>query len=326
MSHYDLEVAWHPGFELLVSLLAYTSAALHRVVDLGAPWRQKVRRALPAELEERLQTLSRANRLEAVLAFGLTAAHAYTSRIPDPKPSVVSFIDWLAGLSAGDLYSLAAGYAPEGGSVPADLEALRDEAAVILPKWNTHYFSAVDPAILAGLAADAEAKCQMVATMPAAGVVEEVSGGVVVMPEDPIERLVLVPQHHARPWNLYRTVDDPVGRIVLHCYPADASPPSPGEPPSRLVRLTRALDDPNRLRILRHVAAGPRTFTEIADQMHLTKPTVHYHLVLLRAAGLLRVETYLSKTYGSRYTLRRAALSALASELDAYLSPGGQDK
>ena len=51
----------------------------------------------------------------------------------------------------------------------------------------------------------------------------------------------------------------------------------------------------------------------------ITKATVHYHLVLLRAAGLLRVETFVSKMQGDMYTLRRPALSDLSHELDVYL-------
>jgi DNA-binding transcriptional ArsR family regulator len=218
------------------------------------------------------------------------------------------------------LYSLAAGYAPDGGTVPADLAEVRDEAVGLLRGWNTHYFRSIDASILTGLGADAIAKRQLAAGSPPAAVIEEASGGVVVMPEEPMEKLALVPQYHARPWNIYSLT----GRTVLHCYPADAWPPTPGEPSSRLTRLTRALDDPSRLRILRYVAGGPRTFTEIAEQVSLTKPTVHYHLVLLRAAGLMRVETYLSKAYGSRYTLRRSALQELTSELDQFLSPDGK--
>lgn len=322
MHHYDLEIMWHPGFELLVSLQAYTSTVLHRVVDLGAPWRQHVRRALPAELEQRLHVLSRTRKIEPILGLVQAVVHTYSAEIRAAQPSVEPFLDWAAKLSVGELYSLAAGYAPQGGTVPADLAEVRNEAVEVLRSWHVHYFATIDPAILTGLAADAEAKRQLAASSPAASLIEEASGGVIVMPEEPMEKLALVPQYHARPWNLYSLV----GRTVLHFYPAEAWPPAPGEPSSRLTRLTRALDDPSRLRILRYVAGGPRTFAEIAQQVALTKPTVHYHLVLLRAAGLLRVETYLSKAFGSLYTLRRAALSDLASELDLYLSPGGQAK
>ncbi|MBV8716454.1 MAG: helix-turn-helix transcriptional regulator, partial [Chloroflexi bacterium] len=73
------------------------------------------------------------------------------------------------------------------------------------------------------------------------------------------------------------------------------------------------------LRILRFVADGPRTLTEVARFIGLSQPTVHHHLVQLRAAGLVRVHFVANAP--SRYSLRPHALDQLSDQLGRYLQP-----
>jgi DNA-binding transcriptional ArsR family regulator len=86
-----------------------------------------------------------------------------------------------------------------------------------------------------------------------------------------------------------------------------------------LRRLTHALSDESRLRMLRFLANGPATMTEVARFAGLSQPTVHHHLVQLRAAGLVRIHFTLSSP--TRYSLRPHALDVLAQQLGAYLTP-----
>ena len=78
------------------------------------------------------------------------------------------------------------------------------------------------------------------------------------------------------------------------------------------MRLTHALSDESRLRMLRFVADGPCTLTEVARFIGLSQPTVHHHLVQLRAAGLVRVHFAVSGP--SRYSLRPHALDLRSPE------------
>ena len=52
-----------------------------------------------------------------------------------------------------------------------------------------------------------------------------------------------------------------------------------------------ALGDPTRRQVLRLLRQGSRTAGEIADEFHLTKPTMSHHLRILKAAGLVRSES-----------------------------------
>ena len=137
-----------------------------------------------------------------------------------------------------------------------------------------------------------------------------------LQPTPGLVRVLLVPQYHYRPWNLneyHRGL-----RIIM--YPVDALATPPGELPPGLLRLTRALADENRLRILRLLASSPRSFTEVVESTRLAKSTVHYHLVLLRAAGLVRVHDAGESATG--YSLRGEALDEVRARLGTFLQGG----
>ncbi len=86
----------------------------------------------------------------------------------------------------------------------------------------------------------------------------------------------------------------------VFCYRA-AEPSRAGGPPgSDMVAVYRALGDDTRLRILRELASGDRRIAELANQLGLAKSTVHAHLVVLRTAGLVRVNIGTEKAYGLR--------------------------
>ena len=51
--------------------------------------------------------------------------------------------------------------------------------------------------------------------------------------------------------------------------------------------LFKALTDPTRRAILELLRDGPRTAGDIAEQFHVTKPTISHHLDLLRQAELV---------------------------------------
>ncbi|HEX9045365.1 MAG TPA: metalloregulator ArsR/SmtB family transcription factor [Candidatus Limnocylindrales bacterium] len=49
----------------------------------------------------------------------------------------------------------------------------------------------------------------------------------------------------------------------------------------------KALADVNRLRIVRRLAAGPASVTELIDHVGLSQPLVSWHIRRLRAAGIV---------------------------------------
>ena len=332
---YSVEVDWAPAYELETSLLTLVFYRRYaKTLDIGDRWVARVREQGGKELADALAS-----------ADGLYGGlDLLVWQCPD-KGTVESTLGWLSGLTAGEVYermvphmpdvpqnkrpsavtSGGAGYvesleartrmrnAPSGGGV-ADLAGVRDRLVRLFMVWNRAYFQSVDPRVLAGLASDADSRRRLVGEIQPEDLIEDATCGVRLDPVNADVRVVLVPQYHLRPWNTYN-----VGRnLVFYHYPVDAVPPELGAPSPALLHLTRALSDENRLKMLRFLASGPRSFTEVAKFSGLAKSTVHHHMVALRAAGLVRMHVHFGGG-PDRYSLRPGALETMGASLVSYL-------
>jgi DNA-binding transcriptional ArsR family regulator len=82
-----------------------------------------------------------------------------------------------------------------------------------------------------------------------------------------------------------------------------------------------ALGDPTRRAILRLLKRGSRAAGDIADEFHLSKPTLSHHFKVLRSAGLVRSER---RGTSIVYTLQTNVLEDLASELLELAAPAAR--
>jgi DNA-binding transcriptional ArsR family regulator len=323
MDDYQVQVVWHPAHELLTSLHAYVSPPLHKVAELGAAWRKSVKQNLPSGYADRLAELAGTRQLGVACWLAFAVLWSWQTEPQSASQSVDDFLTWAESLSTGDLYTRTVEQLPqiEGAQaeafaeLTADLQAHRQTMVALLRGWYEGYFRTVDPEILAALGRDAAAQSKRASTAHPRELIESITRGMVVSPGPEIDTIALIPQYHAQPWNTF----EHLRRTIAICYPVEALPPAPGDPSPRLLRLTRALDDASRLRILRYIAAAPRGFSEIVAELGLAKSTIHHHLVLLRAAGLVRVETSMGQSYDSRYSLSPAGLDELVPELRRFL-------
>lgn len=326
---YRLEVDWAPAYELVVSLEAFASRPLHKALDMGKAWVDATRRQMSPELRA---ALDRTASNGAKSSEGRGVQELPVNRRPGPqrrgawdvplellvwlcpgKRDAAGFIRWLERLTAGRLYELTAPFVPEGAPpIPADADQIVAATADRLRRWNEAYFRRVDPAVLGGLAKEAEVRRQLIKRAPA-GAFERATNGVVLEPDPTLERVILIPQYHFRPWNIHADMRG----AGIYLYPVDVLPAAPGHPSPDLMRLTRALADESRLRILRFLGSEPRPFGEIVRFIGLAKSTVHHHLVSLRAAGLIRV--HVSSQGNERYSLRPGSLDRLEERLADFL-------
>ena len=76
-----------------------------------------------------------------------------------------------------------------------------------------------------------------------------------------------------------------------------------------------ALGDPSRKRIFEYVAARPRSVTELADELPISRPAVSQHLRVLRDARLVQV-----RAEGTRriHRVDPEGLRRIRAELDAF--------
>lgn len=164
------------------------------------------------------------------------------------------------------------------------------------------------------LAAEADYRRESVAGVAPVAAIDAATTGLVVESEM-LDEVLLVPQYHYRPLNRHAKW----GPVLVCLYPVASPSSGPGQPTTDLMRLTRALGDENRLRILHYLAGDPpRSFTEVQRFIGLAKNTVHHHLTTLRAAGLVRI--HLTGECGSdRYTARRATLGEIGPRLQGFL-------
>ncbi len=84
-----------------------------------------------------------------------------------------------------------------------------------------------------------------------------------------------------------------------------------------------ALGDPTRRAILKMLRHGSKTAGDLADEFHLTKPTLSHHFQVLRRAGLVRAER---RGTSIVYTLQTNVLEDLATELLELASPRSKNE
>ena len=147
-------------------------------------------------------------------------------------------------------------------------------------------------------------------------VIEDVTNGAAYRIQPGVSRIVLVPSVVLRPWAVIYQHRDTL--VVAYAVADEFIDADPDAPPSWLVKLHKALGDERRLRILRRLSEEAAGLEDLASMLGLTKSTVHHHISLLRAAGLVRV--HIDKAAGSNsYTLRTTVLPQALRTLDDYL-------
>lgn len=76
-----------------------------------------------------------------------------------------------------------------------------------------------------------------------------------------------------------------------------------------------ALGDPTRRTIFERVVARPRSVSELASGLPISRPAVSQHLKVLKQAGLVIVQRVGNR---SIYEVDREGLAALRTEIDQY--------
>ena len=147
---------------------------------------------------------------------------------------------------------------------------------------------------------DAEAKRELVRSVPPEQVVERLAPGIQWVPGPDVDRVVLFASFSARPW-VYMSE---YKRVKIFCYPItlDRERTAPDDP-AELVRIYKALGDESRLKLLKRLQAGPLSLAEATQEVGLAKSTTHHHLAILRQAGFVLIRED-DDTYRLRPDLR----------------------
>ena len=170
----------------------------------------------------------------------------------------------------------------------------------VLTGWYEHVLPQLAPADATLAERDAEAKRELVRSVPPEQVVERLAPGIQWAPGPQIDRVVLFPAYSPRPW-VYMSE---YKRVKIFCYPIslDRERTAPGDP-TELVRLYKALGDESRLKLLKRLQEGPISLADAAQLIGLAKSTTHHHLAILRQAGFVLIQEG-DDTYKLRPDLR----------------------
>jgi DNA-binding transcriptional ArsR family regulator len=226
-----------------------------------------------------------------------------------------------ARLLAGGRYYAGSAQAALSVLLPLSGRETRSRLLAVLRGWQEASFAARERATTELLARDAAAKRALAGTVAPERLIELASGGYAYEREPECPRVLLLPHLAARPWLLL--CQHRATRVI--CYPLEAAAGA-AQVRGRLQRLGRALGDEQRLRILAALAGGDRGLDGLAAELGLARSTVHHHLTLLRAAGLVGMRGN-ARSY--LYRLRREAAEEVPALLAAFLAaavPGSREE
>jgi DNA-binding transcriptional ArsR family regulator len=182
----------------------------------------------------------------------------------------------------------------------------------LLTRWSEDVLPEILPDDYSSLVErDAEAKRELVRSVPPEQVVERLAPGIQWAPGPEIDRVALFPVYSPRPW-VYMSE---YKRVKIFCPPIAADrPQTPGGDPAELVRIYKALGDESRLKLLKRLQEGPISLTDAAQEVGLAKSTTHHHLAILRQAGFVLIQEG-DDTYTLRPDMRPEPGALLASYL-----------
>lgn len=298
---YEIEVQFEPVYELVNSIHTFICKKSYKKIDLGTPWAAEVAGKLSPELLSALEETDLGDdwKLLNLLIYLCPA-----------KQNVESALNWLEGLSVGEIYETLAGHVSV---FPVQMEQFRSRMTYLLTEWNRQYFSTSDPAILAKLQEHTMERNRELKTNNISDFVNKTTNGFYFLPGGGLRRLVLIPQFHFQPVNIIYNF----GTLTI-CHYAARIMVSDEQISPFMYRTLRSLGEKSRLKILQSVGGERKTFTEIVKQAGISKGIVHDHIFSLRCAGLLHA--YIEGENVTAYSLRLEGIHRMNEQLFKYLS------
>ncbi|NEW05021.1 winged helix-turn-helix transcriptional regulator [Paenibacillus sp. SYP-B3998] len=283
------------------SLHTYICRKSHKKIDLTSSWAKETRKQLTPDLVGLL------DQVEVDNDWKLT--YLLVHLCPD-KRGAEPFLTWLESLTPGDLYELIAAYSNQ---FPTNMAVFRSRTLSLFTQWNEQYFRQLDSAIIHSLSSEQQARKEALPVMTSDAFVDETTNGLLFKPMKGLEELILIPQYHFQPINVICYF----GRLTLCNYSAriyfsDEETLSP-----HAYRMIKSLAEMSRLKILRYLHHGPRSFIEIVRHLKLSKGITHDHISKLRSAGLIHAH-FEGETL-TEYSLRAGALQHMHNKLLGYI-------
>lgn len=301
---YDVKIDASPIYELLGSFMVYVTKKWARDLDVGIAWTEQIDHRLSTEAKQAIH----AARDLPFNDYDVLYAWVFT------RPDFNEIPDFLAYLENSDdqlLYERVFHHLP----LLTLEESVRIQRtyAPLLQMWDKEYFRQQEGELRAIAFEDAEEKKGLLGKMDPDALVEYATAGLVVPPLQDLDTVVLFPSVHNRPINTYCFYS----RMLLIQYPVDMPEEDENEPPTILLRLTQAVADPQRLRLLRYFADEPRSLSDMRRDLKQTDEELMSDLMILRVAGLLRI--HIGRYGKEKFSIRPEGSADLQMFLESYV-------
>ncbi|WP_438350906.1 ArsR/SmtB family transcription factor [Paenibacillus sp. FA6] len=302
--NYKVNVDVSSIYELMASFMVYTSKKWTDNMDMGPDWVQQVDNQLSSSVRTTLAPASSWPFSDFDVLY-IWIIHRQTGDDVDP------FLEHLHHCSDDSLFNIASPYLP---NLSLDeTRRIRDDYGPLLKLWYLHYFKTIEHEIKPLLEEDALEKKTLLTKMDPENLIEYASGGLIVEDMQDLETVVLFPTVHNRPINTFCFYTN----MLLIQYPVDVPEDNEDEPPMCLTRMTHALADHNRLRLLRFVADQPKSLADMHRDLNQPMETLMHHLMILRVAGFLRI--HLSDRNNDKFSIRPDGVAELRMFLESYI-------
>lgn len=301
---YDVKVDHSLVYELISSFMIYTTQKWVNNLDVGLEW--------IAEVDTRLTPEERHQFVEAAKYPFTDYDVLYVWALErNGAVDIPQFLNDIAESSVVSLYDRTKSYIPTVSS--ETIERIQSSYIPLLKCWHRLYMASIKNQFLPLLEEDAAEKHTLLQKMDTDALIEYASGGLVLEPLKPISLVVLTPSIHFRPINTYVFYEN----VLFIQYPLDIPELDEDEPPMVLKRLTRALAEPQRLRLLRYVADEPKSMQDMLKDLGEPKDQLMHDLMRLRVAGLLRIHLLAQDT--EKFSIRPDGAAELQMFLESYI-------
>lgn len=302
----SVKVHFHPIFELMNSMLIFSSPSFYKKTEMGHKWRKSVQKKLSNDLVKELDSV-------VTKSFELICTYLFTHPDTHADVTINAVLDELLEMGPSEMSILVEKQINPSKELPKCEQESFEKTILLIRQWNNEYFNQLDPIILQSLEDDYTDKLQQLPHFEPLDFVEKVTKGFVLKDFVDLKQIILYPSYHTNPLVTFTHFPD----LHTYCYPVDLPPLSPDEPTPSLLQKGIALSDKNRLKILRFLGKEEKSFTEIVKYIGLAKSTVHHHMVLLRSSGLVQI--IISPSSTERYRLREQGFENIHQDYYQYL-------
>ena len=341
-----LAIVSGPAFELVAELAAFASGPARASLESGKTWIRDVRRLAGPDLLRRVERW----------AFPLYTELAPIVLDAGPPFELSAFIKALRRHDADRLHRRLLGVesppnramVSEGafdralaGNVRAKAEvrrtlglnpaarqsldrlmkasprSVKDDVVSIVEDWGSRVFPVYSDHAQALVARDVEAKETLFRDAPMDVALSESTNGVEFDLAGWADQIIVIPTFALRPF--IAPVESGPRQLILCSVSDEAFDDDPAAPPRRLVKVTAALGDEVRLRILHELAGADLTAAELASRLGVERTSLHHHLGVLRSAGLVSARAEGVQSW--RYARRTDGITDVATALSRYLDP-----